>query len=255
MVLCGLLITSTAASAKEYACVEDAVRDSTLLHNAAGRYERSEFIVAGVSILEQRVEGENLIVSAYVCPATVDTDVAPPAIRHRTYIPVRVTYRVTSLNEYEEIEYVRPRDGFLLKPDAKKLFSEDIYMRLFYSNVDERVEQQRLVGEDADMSAELCIAGDSNARSLARYFLQTGSNPGALDVIAASPIRSGDRRYPYFEGDVIQFDTRFRLIVEGEKSFSGILTFESEDLHGNPLSYCKVKVEGDDLIILDGSLQ
>jgi hypothetical protein len=246
---------NTAAFAKEYACVEDAVRDSALVHFAIGYYPQAEFTVVGVSIMEQLAEGDNLIVSATLCPVTIDTDSIQPTVIAGMLTSARIIYRMSSSNDYEEIEFLTPRDGDDLWRDTKLIFSEDVFTQI-YELEDGKRKQHRLAQEDADKETTLYISGDQNARAVGREYLKTGTNPKAFDIYRMSPLDSSayGYEYPYFEGDVIWRGKRYRLSIEGEKSYSGILTFESFDLQWNPLSYCKIIIEDEELVVLDGSL-
>ena len=240
--------------AKKYACVEDAVRDSALIYLGHGYYPDADFIIVGVSIMEQRSEGDKLIVSAFLCPATCDIDSNPPNVSGRILIPARITFQFTTPNEYTLLEFIMPGEDTMEK-DCIAIFSKDVYELMYKPKDSDRYRQERLAQEDAERVAALYMANDPQAQAVGREFLKTGSNPHALGVIQISPHFTGDNRYPGFEGETVVFSrTRFRLTVEGEKSYSGILIFESEDLLGNQLSYCKVKVEGRDLVLLDGAL-
>lgn len=253
---------SSITQPKQYACVEDAVRDSILAHFGYGQLDEKDFLVAGVSIMEQRAERANLIVSAYYCKAWVDIDTIPIVAEPSTYGTVRITYKIEDGNWYKEIEFIKPRDG-LIDKDVIEIFSDDVIKQIYALEDGPRSRmrvQQRLVEEDAVRVAKLIAAGDKNARMVGRGFLKSGSNPDALDIIRNSTIlykfyRLGSNmQYPFFEGELIANNVIFRLTIEGEKSYSGVLTFEIVDLQGKQIEYCKIKVEGADIILLDGAL-
>ncbi|MDR2657215.1 MAG: hypothetical protein LBB86_05240 [Oscillospiraceae bacterium] len=134
---------SASAYAKEYACVEDAVRASGLPHCGIYVWDETVYEIFGVNIMEQRWEGSNLIVSVYYSHADVDKHTVTPMVREGGPTIARITYRVPAPNEYEEIEFVMPREGDHLEPDIKNIFSADVY-NLIYPKTGEFHKQWRL---------------------------------------------------------------------------------------------------------------
>lgn len=241
-----------AAYTKEYATVEDAVQDSALLFLGYGFWPEAEIEVVGCEIMEQYIEGENLVVSAFLCHGVYDIDGNTAKLVAGGLVPARLSFRFVEPSEYTLEGFKIPRDGEHLENDIKEMFSDSVYS-MIYRNDDDRYKMENLAQEAADRIAKEYLLGTSDEEERYwRTFLVSGSNARALDILLKSPLYDGDERFPFFEGEIISNETRYCLSVEGEKSYSGILTFSSYDLDGTELSYFKVVVEDDKLVLLDG---
>ena len=128
--------------------------------------------------------------------------------------------------------------GETLAYDALK--NSEQYAAMARQDALQIAQQYILANEDEKLSLP-CMA-----------FLTSGSNPAAANIVHGSV--SG--WFPSHAGKWIseEYSTMFSLTVEGEQSYSGILTYESFNPAGERLTYVKLQVEGETLNILDGAL-
>lgn len=241
-----------ASCTKEYASLDDAVQDTALLYLGYGFWPDADIEVVGCEIMEQHIEGENLVTSAFLCHGVYDIGVDKVELVAGGLTPARLTFRFAAPSGYTIIDFQTPRDGEHLENDIKEMFSDDVYS-MIYNNDGDRYKMEKLAQESADnIAKKYSSRGVNENEGIWRTFLTTGSNARAFDILLDSPLYSGDERFPFFEGDVISNGVRYRLSIEGEKSYSGTLSFSSYSLDGTELSYCKVVVEDDRLVLLDG---
>ena len=85
--------------------------------------------------------------------------------------------------------------------------------------------------------------------------LSTGSDETACDVILHTfigwyPCCAGST--VYLEGKDRQPTRLYTVSIEGEQSYSGILTFDCYDPEGNRVEHCKFQVVEGEIIVLEG---
>ena len=246
-------IKNTAPKGMVYLDIElmDAVREICLLYQGSGFWENASMQTVGCSIMESEEHGNLMTLAVYTAHRVFDTSAEVPQDIAGGERPVLIIIREIEDKAYELVTYTEPEDGTKYERSMQKMFSKHLAKQMLSQEKDIYVQAARA---DARAMAEAyldCKSGHEK-NGVWKEFLQTGSNPQAMQIIR----NAVDSYFPNYQGSWFwQYGQKlYTLWVEGEQSYSGILSFATYDAIGEQLTGFKVHVQDDQLIVLEGEL-
>jgi hypothetical protein len=224
--------------------VISAAKQICLMYQGNGYWEKADIQTMGVHVLSQSEEASKITLCLYTSHGVFDVSSAAPNNLAGGYIPVRIVLNHVD-NKYLLDSYQEPEDGSDYYESMRAIFGKEMANDIAKNQFD--------YGNQADQDAlnevHHYMSGESGTWI---EFLDTGSNPLAEDIVT----KSLPGEYPSFEGKTISvlYKRIYALTIEGEKSYSGTLTYQSFDIAGNQLSSVKLRVVGNEIKILDGEM-
>lgn len=265
IILCAALLfmqcsaTAGAASAsggnkpvvEEKDCLTAAKR-ICLLFQGNGDWENADMETVGCCLLASpQREGDIYHILLLTVHSVFDTSSGTPKRLAGSRVPVIMALRELRTGTYQLVDYLPMEDGADIGTWIRDTYDSD--MPAFWDK--ERKEAlYKAAEQDAVNTAQAYIESlnGKECPGVWNVFLQSGSDPDAKRIVRGSI----DGNYPYFEGIRIWAakNRTYELSVEGEQSYSGILTFSSYDENGEPLSHVTLQVQNHQLVILEGEL-
>lgn len=231
--------------------VEDVIRKVCVIHQC-GFENREEAAIEAVGCSIMRLEQNDSQIVAYVYTAATTFGVSSGSLERLggSLLPVKIVLTQVNENEYDLVSYHRPEDGMNYGKSIKTIFTEDLYGRIMSSAIDEDVA---VAEADAMRIGEAYMAYCNGGEDTGEWIkvLSTGSNPKAreaLNTIQCS-LPGSIGTYVWTE-----YDRVLLLAVEGEQSYSGILTYSIVDHKDNWEYQFTVQTNGDRLEVLAGEL-
>ncbi len=229
--------------------VAAAARLACLTYDGIGYWDDAAFQTVGIHVFSQEEDGDTITLKLYSAHSVYQILDGMPNEVSGGSNPVLLAFRRQG-NALVLTQYRTAGDGSERWDNVCDMFGET----LAYDALKNSEQYAAMARRDALQIAQQYILADADEKlSLPCIaFLPSGSNPAAADIVHSSV--SG--WFPSHAGKWIseEYSTMFSLTVEGEESYSGILTYESFNPAGERLAYVKVQVEGETLNILDGTL-
>lgn len=228
-----------------------AVKRICLLFQGNGSWADAEIETVGCYLMDEQKTDSSYTLLVYTTHSVYDLDASAPKYLAGSHYPVVIKFAQAQQGQFKFISYSPQEDGADMAKWISQQYGSHFSLTLTASHKDFFYNQAR---QDADRTAQICLSGQK--ASLAPHtwheFLKSGSNAQAMQLVADAI----DSKYPTYAGCCILdvFKCRYQLSLEGENSYSGILTFSSYDQHGMQLSYVRLQAQGDQLVILDGQL-
>lgn len=229
--------------------VISAARQACLIYDGIGHWEDAVFQTVGLHIFNQKETDDTITLQLYTSHRVykiVDGKAEQVAGGHH---PVLISF-TRSGDTLVLTQYRIAGDGTQYWKNINAMFGE----ALAYDVSKNRDKYAELAERDALQIAEQYLsANESEKLSLpCLIFLTSGTNTEAESIIH----KNISGWFPSYIGKYVSYinNTMYRLSIEGEQSFSGILTYESFNPRGERLTYVKVQVDGNKLNVLDGKL-
>lgn len=221
-----------------------AAKQICLMYQGNGYWEKADIQTMGVHVLSQKEEASQTTLCLYTSRGVFDVSSGAVKKLAGGYSPVRIVLNHVD-NKYILDSYQEPEDGSNYYSSQQAIFGKELAYDI--------AKNQNVYGNQADQDAldevDHYLSGESGTWI---EFLDTGSNPLAADIV----IKFLPGWYPSFEGKTISFINKrmYTLAIDDEKSYSGTLTFQSFDIAGNQLSSVRLRVVGDEIIVLEGEM-
>lgn len=229
----------------------DAAREVCLLYQGQGFWGKAAMETVGCSIMEIEGKDDLLTLAVYSVHAVFDLSSDIPQSIAGSQMPVSIVLRKTGGKSYELVSYAVPDDGEYYERSVQRLFSKETAQKLLSSEKNGYIKSATA---DAYAMAEAYLAYKAGGKKSGVWveFLQTGSNAKAMQMIRN--VIGG--QYPYYIGSSIWLvkNRLYTVSVEGEQSYSGILSFATYDAEGHKRAGFKLQVQGDQVIVLEGEL-
>lgn len=224
--------------------VISAAKQICLMYRGHGYWEKADIQTMGIYVLSQKEEAFQTTLCLYTTHAVFDVSSGTPMLLAGDLVPVHVVLSCVD-NKYILDSYQQPEDGSTNYSSMQAIFGNE----LAYDIAKNQDAYGNLAYQDALDEANHYLSKESGTWI---KFLNTGSNPLAAMIVR----RSLSGWYPSFEGKTIlsSYKRMYTLAVENEKSYSGTLTFQSFDIAGEQLSYVKLHVVGNEIIVLEGEM-
>jgi hypothetical protein len=220
-----------------------------ITHNGDRNLQNTQIATAGFHVVNQETEGNISTIDVYGVAPDYDVSSGIPARSGIGYKSARIVLSQQG-NTYTLLSYQAPGDGTVLWDDMGAIFGEKT-RELMIKNQE---EYARLCLLDADAEAEKYIEYLKTGVASGAWveFLEDGSIPGAESIVRT--VISG--RYPAFAGKSVWYNAErlYTLTIEGEHSYSGILTYQCFDAQGEQLTYVKLTVQDGEVLVLEGEL-
>lgn len=224
--------------------VVSAAKQICLMYRGNGYWERADIQTMGVRVLSQKEEASQTTLCLYTSRGVFDVSLGSAKRLAGSYLPVCIVLSRVD-NKYVLDSYQEPEDGSRYYSSMQAIFGKELAYDI--------AKNQFVYGDQADQDAlnevDHYLSGENGTWI---EFLDTGSNPLAARIV----INSLPGWYPSFEGKTISFlyKRMYTLAVENETSYSGTLTFQSFDIVGEQLSYVKLRVVGNEIMVLEGEM-
>ncbi|MDR0896958.1 MAG: hypothetical protein LBN04_03790 [Oscillospiraceae bacterium] len=262
LVLLALLLCATIAQAELPSAIPEvwnlvyeandvmtAAKLAYITHNGLGYWENSAIRTAGFYVVNQETEGNITTLDVYGVSQHYAVSSGVPVREGSGFRPARIVLSQQG-NTYTLLVYQEPGDGTDLWDDMGEIFGEDT-RALMIKNQDEYRRQAMLDGDaEAEKYTEYLKTGVANGAWV--ELLHDGSTPGAAMIVqSALPIG-----YPAYVGKNVRYryEKMYSLTVEGENSFSGILTYDCIDAAGEVLIHVKFTVKDGGIEVLEGTM-
>ncbi len=223
-----------------------------------GRYYRSDAQVwtMGLCLVEQEGTDEWISLALYTALQSYDVSSGEAVNVSGQGIPVKLTFakedgafRLLSYQEPEESESAWYNTHLAIFGESlgRELVSNPFpYARSSYQDAAE------------DAAAYLRFLTTGVRDGVWSEILSTGSDETACEVIHQTFIGW----YPSCAGSEVYLDTYskqptrlYTVSIEGEQSYSGILTFDCYDTEGNRVEHCKFQVVDGEIVVLEGEIR
>lgn len=226
-----------------------AAKQACLVYDGIGYWEDAKFQTVGLHVLNQMENNNTITLQLYTFHGVYDVIDGKIKQVAAGEIPVQISF-MRNGDTFLLTQYQMPRDGTDYGKDLNSIFGK----ALAYNIAENSIEYSEIAERDALQNAEKYISSNENEKvSLPCIaFLKSGTNQEAEKII----LNNISGWFPSHIGKYISYNynTMYKLSVEGEQSFSGILTYESFNIHGERLDFAKVQVDGKKLNVLDGKL-
>ena len=226
-----------------------AAHKACMIYDGMGYWQDAEFQTVGLHIFNQEEIDNTITLRLYASRrvySITDGNIKEVAGSH---YPVLISF-VRNEDTLQLIQYQIPEEGSQYWKDMNAMFGKALandiaknrekYAKSATANA-MQIAEQYLNATDDEKASLPCIT-----------FLNSGTISGSRDII----LKSISGRYPVYIGKSISFVDKklYTLSVEGEQSFSGILTYESFNSTGERIAYVKINVDENKLNVLDGEL-
>ena len=233
-----------------------AMKKIQLIYRSDLLVSQADLVTAGCSVLYQKEDNDLVHLLAYAPCYYYEIALDVPNMIIEGYSLVQMTLKKQNDN-YHLVYYRQPEDGVDNYSSLEEMFG------FFDAPVFEDVVPQENRDEatkDANNEALKYIASlkDPTIKGAWRTPLPNGNNKQAEEIVRTALLQP---RYPNHNGIHVEYrgvrneDVLYTLSVEGEQNYTdGILSYESFAESGERLTYVKLKLEGNEVVILDGEI-
>lgn len=226
-----------------------AAKEACLIYRGMGFWERGQVQTIGCVVLEHSESDEKIELALYTARSVFDCSSGSPERIAGGLKPVKLIFEKEE-NGFRLLSYQQPEDGSKNAASRERIFGKALHLDIGKH----QFEYAELALQDAAEDAQDYIMYlQTNEKTRVWYeFLPSGTEPKARQIVYSS-ISPG---YPSYCGVSANYkpDRLYTLSVDGEQSYSGILTFRCFDAAGNPLESFTVQVIDGKLHVLDGVL-
>ena len=221
-----------------------AAKQICLLYCGTGYWEKASIQTVGTVLLSEERNEDQITLCLYTSREVYDTSSGTPVTLAGSRRPVRMVLEYSD-NAYRLLSYQQPEDGMENYRSKISIFGENLGNQI----VENEEDLGYLAEQDALQEAENYIAGK---KGVWLEFLQPGVNPNAAKLVT----QSLPGWYPAYEGVAIsyKYGKMYTLSIEGDMSYSGILTFRSFDRDGNELTDVQLQVKDERVCVLEGEM-
>ncbi len=226
-----------------------AARRACLLYDGIGYWDNAAFQTVGIHVFSQEEDGDTITLKLYTAHQVYQVvhgkleDIAGGS--HQVLLSFKHLGSVLLLTRYQTAGDGSQRWDRLNAMFGEALTNDSLKNGEYYA---------ALAEQDALHTAEQYLQATEEEKSSIPCFpfLTSGTNPKAESIVHEKILGC----FPSHVGQWISENTNilYTLRIEGEQSYSGILTYASFYGDGERLDYVKVQVDGDTLKVLDGDL-
>ncbi len=223
-----------------------------LLYQGNGDWENADMETVGCCLIDSpQQEGSVYRLLLYTVHSVFDTSSGTPHCIAGSQNPAVVVLQELRTNVYQLVDYLPMEDGADMGTWIQATYSGDMPSSWGKEKKEALYEAAE---QDAINTAQAYIEYPNGKGSpgIWNVFLQSGSISDAKQIVR----NAIDSNYPYFDGMRIWAakNRAYKLSIQGEQSYSGILTFSSYDEKGTQLSYVTVQVINHQLVVLAGEI-
>lgn len=226
-----------------------AAKEVCLIYGGQGSWEKGQVQTVGCVVLRQNESEDKIELALYTARSVYDCSSGSPQRIAGGLKPVKLIFEKDG-NGFRLLSYQKPEDGAKNAASQERIFGKALHLDI----AKRQFEYAELALQDAAEDADDYITYlQTNKKTRVWYeFLPSGTQPKARQIVL-SAVSAG---YPSYSGVSAGYrpGRLYTLSVEGEQSYSGILTFRCFDATGNPLESFTVQVIDGELHVLDGTL-
>ena len=226
-----------------------AAKEACLIYGGLGSWEKGQVQTVGCVVLEQNESDDKIELALYTARSVFDCSSGAPEHIAGGLKPIKLIFEKEG-NGLRLLSYQKPEDGAKNAASQERIFGKALHLDI----AKRQFEYAELALQDAAEDADDYITYlQTNKKTRVWYeFLPSGTQPKARQIIL-SAISAG---YPSYSGVSAEYrpGRLYTLSVDGEQSYSGILTFCCFDTAGNSLESFTVQVIDGKLHVLDGVL-
>lgn len=226
-----------------------AAKEVCLIYGGLGIWEKGQVQTVGCVVLEQNESDDKIELALYTARSVFDCSSGSPERIAGGLKPVKLIFEKEG-NGLRLLSYQKPEDGAENAASRERIFGKALHLDI----AKRQSEYTELALQDAAEDADNYMTYlQTNKKTRVWYeFLPSGTQPKARQIIL-SAISAG---YPSYSGVSAEYrpGRLYTLSVDGEQSYSGILTFCCFDTAGNSLESFTVQVIDGKLHVLDGVL-
>ena len=226
-----------------------AAKEVCLIYGGLGNWEKGQVQTVGCVVLKQDESDEKIELALYTARSVFDCSSGSPEYIAGGLKPVKLIFEKEE-NGLRLLSYQKPEDGVENAASRERIFGKALHQDIAKRQFEYTELALQDAAEDAD---DYMTYLQTNEKTRVWYeFLPSGTEPKAQQIILSS-ISAG---YPSYSGVSAEYrpDRLYTLSVDGEQSYSGILTCSCFDPTGNPLESFTVQVIDGELHVLDGVL-
>jgi hypothetical protein len=226
-----------------------AAKQVILTYNGYAGPQKAQVRTAGLHVVKETRRGNTIMLALDVAACSYDVRSGTP-VRVSGYWPSIRMVLAQEGNAYTLLSYQEPRDGQFWFPDMQAIFGE----RTAQLMMDNRQAYGDLSNQDAEAEAERYIEYLQTGVRTGTWLelLPPGSNPDA-PALLRPVLPSG---CPPYAGKAVVYDDQVlhTLLVDGEQSLSGLLTYQAFSAKGTRIAYARLTVQDGTVQLLDGAL-
>ncbi|MDR0896963.1 MAG: hypothetical protein LBN04_03815 [Oscillospiraceae bacterium] len=218
-------------------------------HGYTGMSQKAQVRTAGLHVVKETHRGNTITLVLAAAACSYDVSSGTPVRVSGIWPHMRMVLAQEG-NAYTLLAYQEPRDGQFWVPDMQDIFGE----RTAQLIVDNQQAHGRLSSQDAEEEAERYIETLQTGVRTGTWqaLLPPGSNPDAAALLR--PVLPYG--CPPYAGKSVVYDDQVlhTLLVDGEQSLSGILTYQAFSAKGTRIAYARLTVQDGTVQLLDGAL-
>ena len=226
-----------------------AAKEVCLIYGGQGSWEKGQVQTVGCVVLRQNESDDKIELALYTARSVFDCSSGAPEHIAGGLKPIKLIFEKEG-NGLRLLSYQKPEDGAKNAASQERIFGKALHLDIAKRQFEYAELALQDAAEDADDYITYLQTGEKTR--VWYEFLPSGTQPKARQIVL-SAVSAG---YPSYSGVSAGYRPGrwYTLSVEGEQSYSGILTFRCLDTAGNPLESFTVQVIDGELHVLDGTL-